>query len=123
MSDRVVDLGDDHGRLRDVVAAFYRRAVDDPVVGHHFAELDLRALADHQAAFVLHLVGGPGVRWDDDQLRDAHRGLGITHGEFDRMVDLLVDTLADHDVAPADVALVEAAFRRRRDVVVVAGTA
>lgn len=104
--------------LRRVVRDFYDRVLDDELLAHHFAEADLRALVEHQTAFVLHLTGGPGARYSDEVLHHVHRGLGVTAAEFDRMLVLLGETFDDHGVADEDVAVVLAAFEQRRGAIV-----
>lgn len=103
--------------VRKVVSDFYDRALDSPVIGHHFEHVDMPRLIDHQTRFVSFLMGGP-ASYSEDHLRRVHERLGITHDEFEEMVELLTETLEDHDYAADDIAGVEKELRRREPVIV-----
>ncbi|MEX1142483.1 MAG: group 1 truncated hemoglobin [Thermoleophilaceae bacterium] len=103
--------------VRKVVSAFYDLALDSQVIGHHFEDIEMPRLIDHQTRFVSFLMGGP-ASYSDDHLERVHARLGITHAEFEEMVELLVETLEDHDFTSDDVAAIEKELRKRKPVIV-----
>lgn len=111
---------DRHGgfaTVRRIVSAFYDSVLESPLLAHHFEEIDVRRLIDHQARFVSSLMGGP-ASYTDEHLRRVHQRLGITTAEFREMVDLLEETLEEFDFDEADLDAVVAAIRRREGVIV-----
>lgn len=91
--------------IRRIVSDFYDKVLDDNLVAGHFENIDLLNLIDHQTKFVMTITGGP-ANTPNEQLRRAHARLGITKREFDRIVELLEETLIDHNFQPEDVAVV-----------------
>lgn len=104
--------------IRKVVVSFYDRVLDSPTISHHFAAIDMRALIQHQTAFITYLTGGPGVNYTDDALERVHAPLHITADEFDEMRLLLRETLEDHGFDSEDVASVEKQILARQPVIV-----
>lgn len=104
-------------KLRAVVSNLYDRTLDSPSLQHHFTGIDMCVLIDHQTKFIASLMGGPAA-FSDEALRRAHARLGISRDEFAEMVDLLRETLEDHDFAPADIDQVESEIRKRETCIV-----
>lgn len=105
--------------VRKVVSDFYDRVLDSPVLAHHFEQVDMARLIDHQTRFVSFLLGGP-VSYSDDHLERIHQRLGITIGELDEMIEVMCETLEDHDFGAEDIATVERELRKREPVIVTA---
>jgi hemoglobin len=105
--------------MRKVVSAFYDDVLDSPSLAHHFADTDMRELIRHQTVFIAYLTGGPGANYTDEALERVHRRLGITRDEFDEMLELLRDTLLDHDFDSTDVETITGEFRKRQHTIVV----
>ena len=88
---------------KDGVAAavdrFYGHVMDDEVLAHYFAGIDLRLQKAHLRAFLATAIGGPELYAGRD-MDSAHAGLGITDEAFDHVVGHLVTTLTDLGVAP-----------------------
>jgi hemoglobin len=103
--------------VRKIVSAFYDKVLDSPALQKHFADVDMRALIDHQAKFVAMVMGGP-ASFTDDQLRRVHAPLGITSAEFAEMVSVLQETLEDFDLPAADIAHVVREISRRQSLIV-----
>lgn len=103
--------------IRRVVSDFYDKVLDSEAA-HHFEGIDMRRLIEHQTAFIVHLTGGPGAQYSDDVLRRVHANLGITTKEFVLVLELLEETLEDHDFPDADVRAVVAAFSEREPLIV-----
>jgi len=91
--------------IRRIVSDFYDRVLDDSALAKHFENVDLPALIDHQTKFIMTITGGP-ANTTNEQLRRAHARLGVTQGEFRRVVTILEETLDDHNMQPEDVAVV-----------------
>jgi hemoglobin len=104
-----------------VVMTFYEMVLDSDVVGHHFDDVDMPRLMDHQTKFVSALMGGPSAM-NDDRLRHVHRHLNITVREFDEIVALLSDAMDQHGMDEADIAAVAQAFNSKRDLILRADT-
>jgi hemoglobin len=100
-----------------VVLDFYDRLLDEEELGAFFEDVDMAGMVDHQTKFIATLLGGP-ASYTDDQIRAVHRHLAIRDADFDRLREILAETLADHGFAAADVAHVTAEFERRRGLVV-----
>lgn len=107
------------GTLSKIVLSFYDRVLDDDVLAHYFADVDMRRLIDHQTKFVAFLMGGP-ASYTDEHLRLAHARLGIDSAAFDRMTALMRETLEDFRMADRDVDSVIGQMRARRDLIVAA---
>lgn len=92
-----------------VVERFYDRVHADPRLAEFFDGIAVIDLEAHQQAFLASALGGP----DDYVGRPiavAHRGLGITDVDFDRIVDHLVDALAVSAVPAALIDEIHAAI-------------
>ena len=100
-----------------VVMDFYEQVLDSDVVGHHFDDVDMPRLTDHQTKFVSSLMGGPSAM-NDDQLKRVHRNLDISATEFDEIVDLLGKAMADNGMEDQDIRAVARAFEEKRHLVV-----
>ena len=105
--------------VRKVVSAFYDKVLESPLVAHHFENIDMRRLIDHQTRFVSFLMGGP-ASYTEEHIEHVHRNLGITLEEFDEMVELLTETLEDFDFISDDITRIGQELRRREPVIVTA---
>lgn len=72
-----------------VVNDFYERVLADPTVAGYFEDVDLPRLKRHQVLLVSQVLGGP-EEYDGRALSEAHRGLGISSGEFGAVAAHLV---------------------------------
>lgn len=88
--------------LSRVVMAFYDKVLDSDALAPYFEDVDMRRLIDHQTKFVAFLMGGP-ASYTNDHLAHVHARLRINRADFEVMVETMRETLADFDVAPADV--------------------
>lgn len=119
MTGTIFDRYGGFASMRKVVSAFYDEVLESPNLAHHFAGTDMRELIRHQTVFIAYLTGGPGANYTDEALERVHGRLGITSTEFDEMLELLRETLLDHDFDDADVDTITDAFRRRQRSIVV----
>lgn len=100
-----------------IVLSLYDRLLDDDDVGPFFDDVDLPKLIDHQTKFVSSLMGGP-ASFSDDHIERAHRGMVIEDLHFDRLKQILTDTLTEFSVEAADVETVVGAFEARRTLLI-----
>jgi len=106
------DLGRDDG-IATAVDDFYDRVTGDASLAHHFAGVDMDRLRRHQTALLVQVTGGP-AQYTGRTLELAHRRLGVTDAEFDRVVEHLGHTLSQFGVEPATVAEVAGALSAHR---------
>jgi hemoglobin len=90
-----------------VVDRFYQRLLKDPDLEPFFTEVDLPRLKRHQVLLISQVLGGP-AEYSGRQLGEAHAGLRIGHGDFQRVVTHLVDVLHEVEVDPEIIARVGA---------------
>ena len=112
-------LGREQG-IKTAVDDFYERVVSDPELKPYFDGVDMGRLRGHQTKLLVQVTGGP-VEYDGRELAVAHRDLGITSADFDRVVAHLVGTLTDLGVSQDDIGQVGAALTAHRDEIVTAG--
>jgi len=109
-------LGQEHG-VRTAVDDFYKRVLADPHLASYFDGVDMGRLRAHQTKLLVQVTGGPAT-YDGRDLATAHRGLGITSADFDRVVEHLAGTLADLGADAGTVAEVGAALTTHREDIV-----
>jgi hemoglobin len=119
MTETIFERYGGFAAVRRVVSDFYDRVLDSPVINHHFEDVDMRRLLDHQSRFIASVTGGP-ASYTDEHLRRVHARLDITAEEFREMITLLSETLEDFDFARPDIDVVVQELRRRQGVIVTA---
>lgn len=100
-----------------IVLDLYDRMLDDELIGPFFEDVDLPRIVDHQTKFLAMLLGGP-ASYTDEQIGRLHSHLVIGHAQFDRMLEILRETLRDHSFSDADLEQVAGAFEARRNILV-----
>ncbi|WP_254534857.1 group I truncated hemoglobin [Halomarina litorea] len=103
--ETVFDRLGGHEAVESVVNDFYDRVLNDERVIHHFEDSNTTELRAHQVQFISAVTGGP-VEYSGDDMRDAHRGMGITDTEFNVVADHLDTALAENGVSDEDRELV-----------------
>jgi hemoglobin len=86
-------------KLREVIADFYTRVFHDVMIGFLFAGKDRARLVAKEWEFTASFLGAD-VAYTGKSIREAHRASPILGGHFERRLQILRETLADHDVAP-----------------------
>lgn len=104
--------------IRRMIAEFYEEVLNSPLIAHHFENIEMPRLIDHQTRFVSFLMGGPSASYSDQHLERVHAKRGITHDEFDAMVALFCAAMADHDFPDDDIAAIRAELKRRESLIV-----
>ena len=100
-----------------VVMTLYDKLLDDDDVGPFFDDVDMPKLIDHQTKFVSSLMGGP-ASFTDTHIANAHRHLTIYDAHFDRLKELIAETLTEFGVDEEDIQTVLAAFEQRRGLLI-----
>lgn len=120
-TDNAVAKGGDYFKLQDiplydrvggdkamdlVVDVFYRKVLQDDLVGKFFDDIDIEAQRLKQKSFLAMAFGGP-YRYDGKELRDAHRRLarelGMSDVHFDRVIELFRDSITELHLPDAEV--------------------
>lgn len=86
-------------KLREVIADFYTRLFHDVMIGFLFIGKDRARLVQKEWEFTANLLGAD-VKYTGRPIRAAHAASPILGGHFERRLQILRETLADHDVAP-----------------------
>jgi len=86
-------------RLRAVIEDFYDRVFADVMIGFLFIGKDRQRLVDKEYELAARMLGAD-IRYTGKPMREAHAKVPILGGHFDRRVQLLRNTLADHGIDP-----------------------
>lgn len=95
--NRLIELAGGEEGLRAVVQDFYDRVFPDVMIGFFFKGLDKERLVQLELEFVLDLLGDTG-RYSGRPMAEAHARHPILGGQFNRRLQILRETLADHAV-------------------------
>ena len=87
-------------RLRAVLTDFYDRVFGDIMIGFMFQGKDRKHLVDREYELTAALLGAPGVTYTGRPMRTAHAQHTIFGGHLERRLQILRETLRDHDVDP-----------------------
>ncbi len=100
-----------------IVMTLYDKLLDDDDVGPFFDDVDMPKLIDHQTKFVSTLMGGP-ASFTDTHIQNAHKNMTIYDAHFDRLKELIEETLLEFGVEGEDIGTVLAAFEQRRGLLI-----
>lgn len=117
MEDNIYKKYGGFSKISRIVLALYDRILDDDTIGPFFDEVDMNRIVDHQTKFISSLLGGP-ASYTDDQIQKMHSHLAIGPEEFEALVGILREVLAEHDFEEEDIETVILAFSGRRNLVV-----
>lgn len=84
-------------RLRAIITDFYARVFGDMMIGFLFIGKDRQRLIEKEIEFTAHFLGAD-IRYTGRPMRAAHARVPIMGGHFDRRLQLLRETLAEHGV-------------------------
>ncbi len=87
-------------KLRAVIADFYDRVFADVMIGFMFQGKDKQHLIDREYELTAKMLGAPGVTYRGRPMRTAHAQHTIFGGHFERRLQILRETMADHAVDP-----------------------
>jgi hemoglobin len=88
-------------RVRDLLADFYRRVLDDPELAPFFEGVAIPHLIDRQNELFSTMLNGP-MQYGGRSLAAVHHGRGITRQHFSRFCERMLDTLLEAGVERAD---------------------
>jgi hemoglobin len=84
-----------------VVDSFVARVAADNRINKKFARSDVPRVKTMLVDQICNATGGP-CTYTGRSMKEAHRNMGVTDGEFDALVEDLVATLNQFNVAKAD---------------------
>jgi hemoglobin len=84
-----------------VVDSFVARVAADSRINKKFARSDIPRVKTMLVEQICNATGGP-CTYRGRSMKEAHRAMGVTDGEFDALVEDLVATLNQFKVAKAD---------------------
>jgi hemoglobin len=87
-------------KLRAVVADFYDRVFADVMIGFMFQGKDKQRLIDREWEMAAKFLGAPGIEYTGRPMRAAHAQHTIFGGHFERRLQILRETMRDHDIDP-----------------------
>lgn len=93
--------------VRKLVEAFYKKVLADTLLAPYFKNTDMVKQHQHQAMFIGAALGST-ENYTGRDMKAAHVGLGITKPAFDKVVELLVETLTEAGVEQSDIAAIGA---------------
>ena len=89
-----------------IVSTFYEKMLSSPLLSPYFAKTDMKRLIDHQTKFISSLMGGP-ASYTAEHIERVHAHLGITEDAFMESMELMTETLEDHELESEDIQTVE----------------
>ena len=81
-----------------VVDSFAGKVLKDDRVNKKFAKSDANRLVTNLKGFVEQASHCPGVKYKGKNMKNAHKNMGVTEGEFNAVVEDLVKTLDEFKV-------------------------
>src|SRR5215467_5064658 len=81
-----------------VVDSFASKVLKDDRVNKKFAKSDANRLGTNLKGFVEQAAHCPGVKYRGRNMKNTHRNMGVTEGEFNAVVENLVKTLDEFKV-------------------------
>ena len=120
MSDPAASLYAELGeiRLRELVAAFYRRVRADAIIGPLYPQDDWAGAEKRLADFLIFRFGGPPTYIEErghPRLRMRHLPFAIGIAERDRWLDLMGAAMAEIGISPAHAEVLGAFFAQVAD--------
>jgi hemoglobin len=83
--------------LEAILSDFYDRVFADPMIGYLFKGKSRERLVELEVQFTARALGAM-TDYEGRGMRAAHATLRITGGQFDRRLQILRETLRDHQV-------------------------
>ncbi|MEO6776220.1 MAG: group 1 truncated hemoglobin [Kofleriaceae bacterium] len=104
-------------KLREVVTEFYARIFPDVMIGFMFEGKDRARLIEMEWQLAASIIGAPDIKYTGRPIREAHARTPIFGGHFERRLQILRETMRDHQI-DADVqrVLIEHSYALRSQV-------
>ena len=77
---------------------FVGRLKNDTQIGRYFKDVNAKHLAEQLTDQLCMVAGGP-CEYEGAAMKPSHAELGITRADFNRLVEVLQDTMAARDIA------------------------
>ncbi|MFD3302827.1 group I truncated hemoglobin [Aquipseudomonas alcaligenes] len=90
-------LGEHQGITR-IVEGMLLNAARNPRITHHYDDVDIERLRDKLIEQICVEAGGPCV-YTGDSMEESHKGLNIDRGDFNALVEDLIDAMGAEGVA------------------------
>jgi hemoglobin len=87
-------------KLRAVVTDFYARIFPDVMIGFMFEGKDRARLIEMEFQLAASILGAPDIKYTGKPIREAHAHTPIFGGHFERRLQILRETMRDHQVDP-----------------------
>ena len=97
-------------KLSAIVAGFYRRVPDDPILGPMYPRHDFAGAEARLRSFLLYRFGGPPDYLRErghPRLRMRHAPFGVNQAARDRWMELMMASVDEQGVAPEHRAYLE----------------
>lgn len=98
-NDLYQQLGEKQGISAIVEEMLYRVGGDERIV-HHFDGVDIVQVHELITEQVCDVVGGP-CEYQGETMQASHEGMGITHADFNALVEHLIAAMEKHEVPVA----------------------
>lgn len=105
-------------RLREMVAAFYRRVRVDDLIGTMYPPTDWEGAEKRLADFIVYRLGGPQTYLEErghPRLRARHFPFSIGLAERDRWLDLMGEAMAEAGIEQPHAVVMGAFFAQIAD--------
>lgn len=105
-------------KLRDMVAAFYRRVRVDDVIGTMYPPDDWENAEKRLADFIVYRFGGPQTYIEErghPRLRGRHMPFSIGEAERDRWMKLMGEAMIEVEVPAAEARIITPFFTQIAD--------
>lgn len=105
-------------KLRDMVAAFYRRVREDDLIGKMYPPDDWAGAEKRLADFIVYRFGGPQTYIEErghPRLRGRHMPFPIGEAERDRWMKLMNEAMSEVIVPEAEGEIIKAFFAQVAD--------
>jgi hemoglobin len=103
--------------VSSIVRDFYKEVIASPTLKHHFENIQMDRLIDHQTKFIASVLGSSDL-YSGKTMTIAHRNLNISSSEFAEVANILKETLEDAGVEDVDVATIISIVASLKDTIV-----
>lgn len=135
-TDNIAAKGGDYFQLSDIplydriggdkamdvcTDVFYRKVLQDELVGHFFEDIDMDRQRLKQKSFLSMAFGGPHYQYSDLDLREGHKHLikkyNMNDQHFDRVCTLFKETVTELNIPPDQIAEMMVILESTRDAI------
>ena len=103
--------------VSSIVRDFYKEVIASPTLKHHFENIKMDRLIDHQTKFIASVLGSSDP-YLGKTISIAHRNLNISSSEFSEVAGILKEVLEDAGVEDVDVTAIISIVSSLKDSIV-----